>query len=91
MLCCGTPACPQSGPCPCLPDLPLTPPSPACPRSVLQDANPGVGIGDVEQLFQEEFGMPLKALFASFDAVPLAAASLAQVHKAQTLDGEVGV
>jgi hypothetical protein len=34
---------------------------------VLQDANPGVPLRDVEQLFQEEFGMSPSDLFTKFE------------------------
>ncbi len=41
---------------------------------------------------EEEFGAPLSTIFATIDSSPIAAASLAQVHKATLMDGsEVAV
>jgi ubiquinone biosynthesis protein len=42
---------------------------------------------DVRAIVSESLGAPPEALFDSFDPVPLAAASLAQVHEAITQDG----
>ena len=54
----------------------------------LQDRLPAFGFAAVRATIEAEFGQPLEALFASFDEAPVAAASIAQVHFAVTLDGK---
>ncbi|XP_069674416.1 uncharacterized aarF domain-containing protein kinase 5 [Periplaneta americana] len=44
--------------------------------------------GELEQLFLEDFGIAHTEMFKSFDVEPIAAASLAQVYRAQTKDGK---
>lgn len=53
----------------------------------LQDAAPPLKTGVVTSVIESEFGRPVDEVFASFDPVPLAAASIGQVHAATLRDG----
>ena len=57
----------------------------------LQDRVPAFGYEQVETTIQQELGKKIPELFQSFEPIPLAAASLGQVHKAQLHSGEVVV
>jgi aarF domain-containing kinase len=44
-------------------------------------------MGAIQQLFVEDMGTTIDALFSEFDPKPVGVASLAQVHKAKLKDG----
>ncbi|KYR01571.1 putative protein serine/threonine kinase [Tieghemostelium lacteum] len=56
--------------------------------SVLQDKVLFRPYSEIEKAFIEDFGESPSKVFAEFDKNPIAAASLAQVHKAKTFSGE---
>ena len=56
--------------------------------SQLQDRVPAFSYEQVERTITQEFGKVIPDLFNNFDPIPLAAASLGQVHKAQLHSGE---
>jgi len=55
--------------------------------SRLQDNVPPFDAGDARAIVERALGKPVGELFASFDAAPLASASVAQVHGATLFDG----
>ena len=64
----------------------------AADLSELQDRLPPFPTEDSRRIIAEELGQPVEALFSCFDDTPVSAASIAQVHFAETPDGrEVAV
>jgi predicted unusual protein kinase regulating ubiquinone biosynthesis (AarF/ABC1/UbiB family) len=56
--------------------------------ATLRDDVPPVPFAKLEKLMREELGAPLGSVFSAFDERALAAASIGQVHRATTLEGE---
>lgn len=70
----------------------LLPPAYLDALSRLQDSLEPFSFADVERIVQEDLGVRISKAFDSFDATPIAAASLGQVHHATLRDGrEVAV
>lgn len=57
--------------------------------STLQDNVPPVPFSDVRAQIKSSFGKELEELFSEFTPEPIAAASMAQAHKAKTKTGEL--
>jgi ubiquinone biosynthesis protein len=55
---------------------------------LLRDRVPAESFAVVRRIIEEDLGRPLEEIFATVDPVPLAAASIAQVHTARLLTGE---
>jgi predicted unusual protein kinase regulating ubiquinone biosynthesis (AarF/ABC1/UbiB family) len=56
--------------------------------ATLRDGIPPVPFARLEKLLRKELGAPLATVFSDFDERAFAAASIGQVHRATTLDGE---
>lgn len=56
--------------------------------SKLQDDVPPFSFAEVRTQIDAELGEEIESLFSSFDPVPIAAASIAQVHRARLMSGE---
>jgi|LauGreDrversion4_2_1035121.scaffolds.fasta_scaffold42039_1 ubiquinone biosynthesis protein len=54
----------------------------------LQDQAPVVPVAEIKATITRGLGRPVEELFASFDEVPLATASIGQTHRARTHDGK---
>jgi predicted unusual protein kinase regulating ubiquinone biosynthesis (AarF/ABC1/UbiB family) len=56
--------------------------------ATLRDGVPPVSFARLEKLLRQEFGGPLSSVFSDFDEHAFAAASIGQVHRARTLEGD---
>jgi predicted unusual protein kinase regulating ubiquinone biosynthesis (AarF/ABC1/UbiB family) len=56
--------------------------------AALRDDVPPVRFEELEKLMRREFGGPLERVFRDFDERAFAAASIGQVHRATTIDGD---
>jgi ubiquinone biosynthesis protein len=56
--------------------------------SKLQDAAPADSFAVIRTIVETELGEPLEDLFADFEEIPLASASIGQVHRARLPDGK---
>lgn len=65
----------------------LLPPEYLVELRKLQDSAPAVAFEEIQQAIVSELGQPIEKLFAEFDPVPLAAASIGQAHTATLWDG----
>ncbi|MGB4191058.1 MAG: 2-polyprenylphenol 6-hydroxylase [Rickettsiales bacterium] len=54
----------------------------------LRDKLPSFPFREVRKIVKSEFGKEIEELYSEFYEIPIAAASIAQVHKATTLDGK---
>lgn len=59
--------------------------------SKLQDRVPAFSFEQVQTIIEADLGKPIPSLFQNFERIPIAAASLGQVHKAQLHSGETVV
>ncbi len=66
----------------------LFPPQFIKAMEALQDNAPVLPFATIKQVIDEGLGRPLEELYAQFDEMPLATASIAQTHLATTHDGE---
>ncbi|MDO5654799.1 MAG: AarF/UbiB family protein [Flavobacteriaceae bacterium] len=55
----------------------------------LQDDVENISFGVVEQIIQEELGVKMSKIFKDFDYIPIASASIGQVHRAELFSGKI--
>lgn len=55
---------------------------------LLRDQVPPEKYRDIQRVIEEDFSRPLESVFSSFEREPIAAASIAQVHRARLITGE---
>ena len=67
----------------------VLPPDVIAELSRLQDRVPALPPGAAEAVIEAELRRPVRDVYARFDPVPLAAASIAQVHRAVLTSGEL--
>ena len=65
----------------------LLPPEYLAELAKLQDSAPPVAFEEIREVLVAELGRPIEQVFAHFDPVPLAAASIGQAHVATLWDG----
>ena len=56
--------------------------------AALRDDVPPVAFSELEKLMRQEFGGPLRSVFSDFEERAFAAASIGQVHRATTVEGD---
>jgi ubiquinone biosynthesis protein len=66
----------------------LLPPAYIEELAKLLDDAPPVAIGEVREVILRELGAPVESLYARFDEVPIASASIGQVHRASLSNGQ---
>lgn len=69
----------------------LLPPAYIAEFSKLLDAAPPVDAAEIRKVIEDELDGSLQELFATFDDIPIASASIGQVHRVTLLDGEPAV
>ena len=67
----------------------LIPPELTIELTKLQDQVTAFSFAEARKIIELEFGKPLSELFSAFDETPCASASLSQVHRATTINGDV--
>src|SRR4051812_33454127 len=65
----------------------IVPPDIVAELRALQDDVRPFPFADIEQTIQEDLGQPIARLFTEFEEIPLAAASIGQVHRATLPNG----